>query len=141
MNGLDKYQTISSDGRVTHVVVPVEEFQKLSGAGSQNAELTGLHRMPSEEDVREAVRILNDPNTVWYDGEEVLRDLIREGLIDARKRAGLTQAELASQVGLSQAQISRLESNMDGATVRVLRRIAEALGNSGTSPGPNSKTP
>ena len=45
-----------------------------------------------------------------------------------RRRAGLTQKELAKQLGTSQQQISRLESpGYEGHSLSMLRRVAVAL--------------
>ena len=46
-----------------------------------------------------------------------------------RKRAGLSQKELAQKVGTSQQQISRLESaSYEGHSLSMLRRVAGILG-------------
>lgn len=49
-------------------------------------------------------------------------------LLDARKQAGLTQAELASRIGADKGYISRLERGMLNPTVSTLYRIASAMG-------------
>src|SRR4051812_29596067 len=50
-------------------------------------------------------------------------------LAELRKQAGLSQAELASVVGVSQATISRLESsNGYPKDMRLLSKISKALG-------------
>lgn len=47
----------------------------------------------------------------------------------ARKKANLTQAQLAKEVGTTQSVIARLEdANYKGHTLRILEHIAEALG-------------
>jgi transcriptional regulator with XRE-family HTH domain len=46
-----------------------------------------------------------------------------------RKASGLSQKELAEQVGTSQQQISRLEStSYEGHSLSMIRRVAEVLG-------------
>jgi transcriptional regulator with XRE-family HTH domain len=46
-----------------------------------------------------------------------------------RKKAGLSQKELAQRVGTSQQQISRLEStSYEGHSLSMLRKVAEVLG-------------
>jgi len=46
-----------------------------------------------------------------------------------RKEAGLSQKELAQRAGMTQQQISRLESpSYEGHSLSMLRRVAEALG-------------
>lgn len=50
-------------------------------------------------------------------------------LVEARQAAGLTQAELARRLGVSQAQVSRIEkSGYDSYTLNTLRRYVAALG-------------
>ncbi len=50
-------------------------------------------------------------------------------LVEARQRAGLTQAELAERLGVSQAQVARLERRgYDAYTLNSLRRYVTALG-------------
>ena len=50
-------------------------------------------------------------------------------LVSLRKKAGLSQKELAKRVGTSQQQISRLESpSYEGHSLSMLRRVAEVLG-------------
>jgi predicted transcriptional regulator len=46
----------------------------------------------------------------------------------ARKRAGLTQAELARRAGLSQPAVARLEDPDYNPTLDVLERVAASLG-------------
>ncbi len=47
---------------------------------------------------------------------------------DVRRRAGLTQKELADLIGTSQPTIARLEdADYDGHSLGMLRRIAAAL--------------
>lgn len=50
--------------------------------------------------------------------------LVRE----ARRRAGLSQAELARRVGTSQAAVARWEANAVSPTVETLTRVLEACG-------------
>ena len=46
---------------------------------------------------------------------------------DARETAGLSQRELASRMGTSQAAIARLEAGGVGATLTTLQKVATAL--------------
>lgn len=47
-------------------------------------------------------------------------------LIEARKQAGLSQAELAQRMGTTQSAIARLESGKHPPSVRTIARIAAA---------------
>src|SRR5690348_9270786 len=50
-------------------------------------------------------------------------------LVEARHAAGLTQVELAKRLGVSQAQVARIEKQgYDSYTLTSLRRYVEALG-------------
>jgi uncharacterized protein len=51
-----------------------------------------------------------------------------ELLRDARRSAGLTQAELARRAGTSQAMVARYETGVASPTVRTLRRLLSTLG-------------
>ena len=63
-----------------------------------------------------------------YDEEAAKKELWLQ-LVEARQEAGLTQAELAERLGVSQAQVARLEKRgYDAYTLNSLRRYVEALG-------------
>jgi DNA-binding XRE family transcriptional regulator len=50
-------------------------------------------------------------------------------LVEARMAAGLTQEEMAKRLGVSQAQVSRIEKRgYDAYTLNTLRRYVRALG-------------
>lgn len=53
---------------------------------------------------------------------------ILEGIIKARKKAGLTQEDLAKRIGTKQPALSRLEKGgFETANIETLRKIADAL--------------
>lgn len=73
--------------------------------------------------------LLTDPEVrAEYERLEPEFDLIR-ALVEARNRAGLTQAELAKRMGTTQSVIARLEGGQTSPTWRTLNRYAEATGN------------
>ena len=47
---------------------------------------------------------------------------------DARKRLGMTQKQLAEQVGISQAHICNLEKEKEQASPDLAKRLAAVLG-------------
>jgi transcriptional regulator with XRE-family HTH domain len=49
-------------------------------------------------------------------------------LIEARSRAGLTQAEVAERMGTSQSTVARLESGGAKPSLSTLKRFAQATG-------------
>jgi len=63
-----------------------------------------------------------------YEAEAAKKELWLQ-LVEARQAAGLTQAEVAKRLGISQAQVSRIEKRgYDAYTLTTLRRYVEALG-------------
>ena len=48
-------------------------------------------------------------------------------IIEARKKTGLTQAQLASKIGTKQSVISRLEIGQANPTLDFLKRLSTAL--------------
>jgi transcriptional regulator with XRE-family HTH domain len=55
-----------------------------------------------------------------------VQDPVAAAILKARTRAGLTQEELAKRLHTDQGNIARLERSRSQATVRTLRRIADA---------------
>lgn len=73
--------------------------------------------------------LLNDPETLAIYREEAAKKELWLQLVEARQAAGLTQAELARQLGVSQAQVARIEKfGYDAYTLNTLRRYVQALG-------------
>jgi DNA-binding XRE family transcriptional regulator len=63
-----------------------------------------------------------------YEEEAAKKELWLQ-LVEARHAAGLTQADLAKRLGVSQAQVSRIEKQgYDAYTLTTLRRYVQALG-------------
>ena len=75
-----------------------------------------------------AKRWLKDPT--FKAGYDALEEefAIASLLIEARKRAKLTQSELAARMGTSQSTIARLESGKAVPSLSTLRRLASATG-------------
>lgn len=63
-----------------------------------------------------------------YEHEAAKKELWLQ-LVEAREAAGLTQAEVAKRLGVSQAQVARIEKRgYDAYTLNTLRRYVRALG-------------
>lgn len=56
------------------------------------------------------------------------RRRIAQQIYDARKRAGVSQPELARRLGTSQAAISRMEAGQQNMTIDTIENVARALG-------------
>ncbi len=53
---------------------------------------------------------------------------IVQAILDARKRAGMTQKELSERSGIAQGDISKLENGSANPSLKTLQRLAEGLG-------------
>lgn len=74
-------------------------------------------------------RMFADPAFAQLYEEEAVKKALWLQLIEARQLAGLSQAQLAERLGVSQAQVARLErQGYDAYTLASLRRYVEALG-------------
>jgi len=61
--------------------------------------------------------------------EEAAKKELWLALVEARQAANLTQAEVARRLGVSQAQVARIEKRgYDSYTLNTLRRYVAALG-------------
>lgn len=73
-------------------------------------------------------RWMKDPGFAReYEALEEEFALIRT-LIEARSRAGLSQAELAERMGTTQSAVARMESGRQLPSLRTLYRYAKATG-------------
>lgn len=100
------------DDKPTHVVVPIEEYE----------------RMANIVEAQELAALAEDPTAEWIDAGDLALELAANYIAEARKKAGLTQSQLAARMGVPQSQISRIEKNPDRSTLRTMKRIAAALG-------------
>lgn len=62
-----------------------------------------------------------------YDVLEPEFDVIR-GLLEARLNQNMTQKELSEKTGITQADISRIESGTRNPSLSMLKRLAKGLG-------------
>jgi DNA-binding XRE family transcriptional regulator len=78
---------------------------------------------------RYRTRQMADPDFRRVYDEEAQKKELWLSLVEARQEAGLTQAEVASRLGVSQAQVARIEKRgYDSYTLNTLRRYVTALG-------------
>ena len=76
-----------------------------------------------------------DAETIWENGvlietqkEKDINHLLAYRMIMARKKAGVTQKELAEKTGIYQADISKIERGLGNPSLSTLNRLAEGLG-------------
>lgn len=53
--------------------------------------------------------------------------VIIQAMIDARKKAGLTQKELSNRTGIAQGDISKLENGNGNPSIKTLQKLADAM--------------
>ena len=72
--------------------------------------------------------MLRDPEVnAEYDRRGPIFALVWEP-VEARHRAGLTQAQLAERIGTTQSEVARLESARHTPSLAMAARYAEAVG-------------
>ncbi|MCR5238227.1 MAG: helix-turn-helix transcriptional regulator [Lachnospiraceae bacterium] len=62
-----------------------------------------------------------------YDALQPEYDII-QAMIDARKKQNITQKELSSKTGITQADISRIENGTRNPSLSMMKRLAQGLG-------------
>ncbi len=53
--------------------------------------------------------------------------VIIQAMMDAKKKAGLTQKELSNRTGIAQGDISKLENGNGNPSIKTLQKLAEAM--------------
>ena len=66
-------------------------------------------------------------NEINYEDYDIFSE-IRKMISDLRSENGITQKELASRTGLTQANISNIEKGLAKPTVETLKKIADVFG-------------
>ena len=72
------------------------------------------------------IEAIKEENNEVYE-YDIYRE-IREIVVTARDRSGLTQKELAARSGLTQSNISNIEKGATRPTIDSLKKIADATG-------------
>lgn len=83
--------------------------------------------LSSLEEVKD--RLLADPEVRFHYDTLRIREEIGQAVAVARKKAGLTQAEVAKRAQTTQSVIARLETGRGGVpSLQLLDKVAQALG-------------
>lgn len=72
-------------------------------------------------------KLRHTPEDAWVDAGVFGLQLAGERIAEARKRAGLTQQQLAGQLSVPRSQISQIECKPNRSTARTLKKIARVL--------------
>ena len=74
-------------------------------------------------------KLRSDPSFHAIYEEEAAKSELWLQLVEARHASGFTQAKVAQRLGVSQAQVARIEKQgYDAYTLNTLRRYVQALG-------------
>jgi len=111
---LEPYSYVVQHEQPVFILVPVEDYEELVKADMV-------------QDAFRNMKDIDNPNVKWVDAEKAALQFAGEQIAAARKKAGLTQKQLAAKLKVPQSQISRIVRNPDRTTVRTLKRIAKAL--------------
>jgi len=103
---------VVEEGQPAYVLVPVEEYEQLIKADMVETAID---------------RLEHTPESAWIDADDLRARLAADRIVEARKKAGLTQQQLARKLGIPQSQVSRIERHPDHTTVRTLKKLARAL--------------
>lgn len=73
-------------------------------------------------------KVLEDPQIkAEYDALQPEYDII-QAMIDARVQQNMTQKELSSKTGITQADISRIENGTRNPSLGMMKKLARGLG-------------
>ena len=112
---MSRVQYIEKNGRRTHAVLDIKEYERLLAAAEDAADAAAVRNARAMRDdlvpgeIAERLIAGENPVKVW------------------RGYRGMTQAELAEKAGFDQADVSRIERGQREPTGRTLRALASAL--------------
>ena len=107
---------VDDQGNTTHVLLSLTEYERL------HEQLT-----MAEMATVAIARIHDSKPEDFVDADDVAVEFARDLIVEARKKARLTQKQLGEKVGMPQSQISRIERRPDRTHVRTLKKLAKAL--------------
>ena len=127
---MTKPQIIRTEAGEELVVIPLAKYEELLRKAGEDE--------PEEDEAEEEEwmrRVVADSDAAIARGDDVLLPLDIWRSIDRgdnairvlRKHRGLTQAELAAEVGITQAFLSEIENGRKTGTTETLKSLARAL--------------
>jgi len=113
-------QILEKGGVPEYAVIPYADFEGLREAAESLNDLDAYH---------EAVKNMEAGNADFLPSDMVKR--LCDGanpVVEWRKHRGMTQAKLGEAVGVTQASIAGIEKGKRDPSVKLLRKLADALG-------------
>ncbi|MBM3503409.1 MAG: type II toxin-antitoxin system prevent-host-death family antitoxin [Alphaproteobacteria bacterium] len=110
-----KHQVISRDGKPAFVVIPIEEWRQISATLEDRSDTAAVRAFLGSTQATFPDAVVK----AILDGAHPIRAF--------REYRGITQAELASQIGSSAAYISQLERGVRHAGYRLRKKLGSAL--------------
>ncbi len=110
------FQVIHKNGKPEWAVIPYDQFERLRDAAELAEDAERARSVLERDEERIPIEIVDrliekeNPIRVWRD------------------HRGLTQRQLATEVGINAAYLSQIETGRRGGSSKVLRAIANALG-------------
>jgi DNA-binding XRE family transcriptional regulator len=126
MSAMHRYATVQHEGVVTHYLVPSAELERLLSASRDKPAAT-FAWSPDAKQSDFARDVLTDRKTRWESADQFMLELVSEGLREMRERHNMTQQQLAEAIEVTQPHVSRMEQELDGVPLRLLRRIAQVF--------------
>lgn len=127
MSAMNRYASVQHEGVVTHYLVPSAELERLLGVSREKPAAATFAWSPDAKQSDFAREVLDDRKTRWESADQLMLELISEGLREMRERHHMTQQQLAEAIEVTQPHVSRMEQELDGVPLRLLRRIAQVF--------------
>ena len=81
--------------------------------------------------IEEETQKLPIEEQAWLQAQKDLRAaqrMVGQGVREAREKANLTQAALSAECGISQSEISKLETGRSNSTLGTILRVGQVIG-------------
>lgn len=127
MSAMHRYATVQHEGVVTHYLVPSAELERLLSASRDKPANATFAWSPDAKQSEFARDVVTDRKTRWESADQLMLELVSEGLREMRERHNMTQQQLAEAIDVTQPHVSRMEQELDGVPLRLLRRIAQVF--------------
>jgi HTH-type transcriptional regulator/antitoxin HipB len=131
LNGLAR--DVAALAEMANQPPPAVRDRLVQAVGQAHATIgQALDRLRAVEPAAEGLAEMPQPDADgYYPAAQTLRAIIAHQIAERRRKAGLSQVELARRAGVRQETVSRLESGKHAPTVRTVEKIDRALSKAG----------